>query len=129
MKHLSIFLLSSVVTFAADFLTGQAARITIGQQTFTAQDTGNPSASQLGAVGGVAYANNMLFVVDSNRVQAEPVLNRVLIFQDITRYILSPMNAIPQTGQRCAVCVGGANGAADVVLGQPDFKQTDSNLT
>jgi len=130
MKHLSIFLLSSVVTFAADFLTGQAARITIGQQTFTSQDTGNPSATQVGAVGGVAYANNTLFVVDSNHVQADPVLNRVLIFQNISQYNLDPASPIPQQGQRCAVCVGGSNGgAANLVLGQPDFTHMDVNLT
>jgi hypothetical protein len=130
MKHLSIFLLSSAVTFGADFLTGQAARITIGQQTFTSQDSGNPSATQLGAVGGIAYANNTLFVVDSNHVQADPVLNRVLIYQNISQYILDPANPIPQEGQRCAVCVGGSNGGmANLVLGQPDFTTTTVNLT
>jgi uncharacterized protein (TIGR03437 family) len=129
MKHLSIFLLSSMVTFAADFQTGQAARITIGQQTFTSQDTGNPSATQLGAVGGVAYANNTLYVVDSNHVQADPVLNRVLIFQNISQYNLDPSNPIPQQGQRCAVCIGGSNGGANIVLGQSDFTHTDINLT
>ncbi len=129
MKHLIIVLLSSAVAIAADFMTGQAARNTIGQVTFTSQDSGTPSASQLGAAGGVAYANKMLFVVDSNRVQADPILNRVLIFKDISRYILNPTSSIPQQGQRCAVCVGGSNGAADVVLGQPDFTTTDFKLT
>lgn len=130
MKHLSIFLLSSVVTLAADFLTGQGARITIGQRTFTSQDTGNPSATQLGSSSGVAYANNTLFVVDSNHVQALPVNNRVLIYQNISQYNLNPANPIPQQGQRCAVCVGGDNGgAANLVLGQPDFVTTLTNLT
>src|SRR5215472_356797 len=132
MKHLSIFLLSSMVALAADFLTGQAARITIGQQTFTSQDTDNPSASQstLGAVDGVAYANNTLFVVDSNHIQADPVLNRVMIYQNISQYILDPAMPVPQQGQRCAVCVGGSNGgAANVVLGQPDFVSNAINLT
>lgn len=130
MKHLGIIFLSSVVAFAADFQTGQAARFTIGQQTFTAQDTGNPSATQLGAVSGVAYANNTLFVVDSNHIQADPVLNRVVIYQNISQYIVSPENPIFQNGQRCAVCIGGANGGqANVVLGQPDFNHTDINLT
>ena len=133
MKHLSIFLLSSMVTFAADFITGQGARITIGQRTFTSQDTGNPSATQLGAVGGVAYANNTLFVVDSNHIQATPVLNRVMIYQNISSYVLNPTTAIPQQGQRCAVCiggdnVGGNNGAASLVLGQPDFVTTAINV-
>ena len=130
MKYLSIFLLSSVVTFAADFLTGQAARITIGQRTFTSQDTGNPSATQLGSASGVAYANNTLFVVDSNHIQALPVNNRVLIYQNISQYNLDPDNPIPQQGQRCAVCVGGDNGGeANLVLGQPDFVTTLTNLT
>src|SRR5579862_1165064 len=101
MKHLSIFLLSSVITLAADFLTGQGARITIGQRTFTSQDTGSPSATQLGSSSGIAYANNTLFVVDSNHVQALPVNNRVLIYQNISQYNLDPVNPIPQQGQRC----------------------------
>jgi len=130
MKHLSIFLLSSMVIFAQGFITGQGARITFGQRTFTSQDAGSPSATQLGAVGGVAYANNTLFVVDSNHVQAEPVNNRVMIYQNISQYVLPPTTAIPQTGQRCAVCIGGDNGgAANLVLGEPDFLTTDTNLT
>jgi IPT/TIG domain-containing protein len=131
MKHLSIFLLSSMVTFAADFITGQGARITVGQRTFTAQDIGiTPSATVLGAVGGVAYANNTLFVVDSNHVQATPVYNRVMIYQNISQYVLDPTASIPQQGQRCAVCIGGDNGgAANLVLGQPDFVTTAINLT
>jgi uncharacterized protein (TIGR03437 family) len=131
MKHLSIFLLSSVVTFAADFITGQGARITVGQRTFTSQDIGTTSsATVLGAVGGVAYANNTLFVVDSNHVQATPVYNRVMIYQNISQYVLNPTAAIPQQGQRCAVCIGGDNGgAANLVLGQPDFVTADINLT
>ena len=131
MKHLSIFLLASVVTLAADFITGQGARITVGQRTFTSQDIGTTSsATVLGAVGGVAYANNTLFVVDSNHVQATPVYNRVMIYQNISQYVLNPTAAIPQQGQRCAVCIGGDNGgAASLVLGQPDFVTTAINLT
>src|ERR1051326_2602306 len=78
MKFLSVLFLSSflasAVALAADFQTGQAARITIGQTTFTSQDSG-VSASSFGAVSGVAFANNTLFVVDSNHIQAEPVNN------------------------------------------------------
>lgn len=129
MKQLSVFLLSSVVALAADFMTGQAARITIGQVTFTTQDSGIPSAYKLGAVSGVAYANNTLIVVDSNRIQADPVQNRALIFNNISRYIYSPTSPIPQ-GLRCPVCVGTPDvGGADVVLGQPDFATIDINLT
>jgi uncharacterized protein (TIGR03437 family) len=129
MKPLSIFLLSSVAAFAADFLTGQAARITIGQSTFTSQDSGLPSAFQLGAVTGLAYVNNTLFVVDSNHIQADPILNRVLIFNNISRFIYTPTGEIPQ-GIRCPVCASTtSDGGANVVLGQPGFTTSDVNLT
>jgi hypothetical protein len=131
MKLLSIFLSSSMVIFAQGFITGQGARLTFGQRTFTSQDIGtNSSATVLGAVGGVAYANNTLFVVDSNHVQATPVYNRVMIYQNISQYVLAPTASIPQAGQRCALCIGGDNGGgANLVLGQPDFVTSDINLT
>ena len=44
----------------------------------------------LGAAGGVAWANNILFVVDSNRFSADPVNNRVLLF---------PTNTLPSLTQ------------------------------
>ena len=124
MKYIGVFFLIPAVLSAADYLTGQAARITIGQTTFTSQDSDNPSASQLGAVSGLAYANNTLFVADSNRVQATPVLNRVLIFRNASNFIPSPTADIPQ-GVRCPVCTG----SADVVLGQPNFTTSDIGLS
>jgi len=132
MKFLSVLFLSSflasAVALAADFQTGQAARITIGQTTFTSQDSG-VSASSFGAVSGVAFANNTLFVVDSNHIQAEPVNNRVLIFNNVSRFVYPPTSDIPQ-GTRCPVCAGDPNiAAANVVLGQPDFISTNINLT
>ena len=129
MKYLAFTFLASVTAFGADFLTGQAARFTIGQATFTAQDTGIPSAFQLGAVGGVAYANNSLFVVDSNHVQATPVQNRVLIYNNVSQYLYPPSSEIPQ-GVRCPVCIGTPTyGLANVVVGQQDFSTIDINLT
>ncbi|HEY6391029.1 MAG TPA: hypothetical protein VIX89_07115 [Bryobacteraceae bacterium] len=129
MKYLSLFLLSSVVALPADFVTGQAARITIGQNTFTAQDTGTPTAYRLGAISGIAVVNNTLFVVDSNRVQADPVQNRVLIFNNLSRLVPSPTSEIPQ-GVRCPVCMGTPDSSsADIVLGQPNFTTIDINLT
>ena len=110
-------------------MTGQAARITIGQSTFTSQDANAASQFQLGAVDGIAYANNQLFVVDSNHLQATPVQNRVLIYNNVSRFVLDPTSEIQQ-GLRCAVCIGTADtGGADLVLGQPDFSSTDFNLT
>src|SRR5258708_37013066 len=129
MKYLSLFLLSSVVALPADFMTGQAARITIGQNTFTAQDTGTATAYRVGAISGIAVANNSLFIVDSNRVQADPVQNRVLIFNNISRLVPSPTSQIPQ-GVRCPVCKGTPDSSsADVVLGQSSFTTTDINPT
>jgi uncharacterized protein (TIGR03437 family) len=114
---------------AVDFLTGQAARIVIGQSTFTLQGAGNPSQYQVGAVDGLAYVNNMLFVVDSNHLQIPPINNRVLIYTDISKFIYNPTDQVPQGG-RCNVCVGsvGVGGATNVV-GQPDFTTTTNPYT
>ncbi len=129
MKYLSFLVLFPALASAADFTTGQAARMVIGQTTFTAsQSTGTASASLLGAVGGIAYANDTLFVVDGNRVQATPVQNRVLIYRNISGFARRPTDDIQQGG-RCPVCAGPDTKSADVVLGQPDFVQTATSLT
>ena len=59
MKVIPIFLLCAAAAFAGDFTTGQAARLMIGQQTFTAQDS-NSSDTILGGASGLE--NN--YVVD-----------------------------------------------------------------
>lgn len=127
MKQLALFFLCSMTALAGDFLTGQAARITFGQSTFTSQDIGNPSQYQVGGVSGLAYVNNTLFVVDSNHIQATPVDNRVLIYGDTSQYVYPPTAEIPQ-GSRCPVCVSHPDvGGATLVLGQPDFVTTSQN--
>ena len=111
------------------FLTGQAARITIGQATFTSQDlVDGPNQYEVGAVSGLAYANNTLFVVDSNKIQATPNYERVLIYDNISQYVFPPTNPIPQQGLRCAVCVGPYSNGASVVVGEPDFVTATINL-
>lgn len=105
--------------------------MTIGQTTFTAQDIAAPSGSRLGGVGGVAFANNTLFVVDSNKVAATPLQNRVLIYNNVSSFILPPTSEIPQ-GLRCPVCIGPDQSGAgpSVVVGQPDFVTTTTpNIT
>src|ERR1700722_1976329 len=129
MKSLGLLFVCLSAVFAQEpainFLTGQAARETIGQPTFTAQGSGFPSAFQVGAVQGIAVANNTLFIVDSNlHGLVPPVNNRVLIYNNISRFIYGPTDPIPQGG-RCPVCVGTSSvGEASVVLGQPDFATT-----
>src|SRR6202795_2485937 len=103
---------------AADFLTGQAARAVIGQTFFSAQNTG-ASNTVIGAAGGLAFANNTLFVADDNRIGLLPDNNRVLIFP-INPYLLHvpAIDAeIPPYSGRCPVC----GGQALEVLGQPSF--------
>ncbi len=112
---------------AADFSTGQAARLVIGQPNFTEGGT-DTSQIALGAPSGIALANNTLFVADGNRLGGAPVNNRVLIYSNVSAQIpqptdyLLPSNAIAQT---CLVCVG----TASVVLGQSTFTSSDIGLT
>jgi uncharacterized protein (TIGR03437 family) len=120
MKCVFAIILTAAASFAAnlDFSTGQAARLVIGQPYF---DSESDSASNtiLGAVGGVAYANNLLFVADSNVVGAAPVNNRVVIYQNISGQLPALTAQLPYN-RVCPVCVGTAN----EVLGQPDFVTT-----
>jgi len=51
----------------------------VGQFTFTKGDQ-NPTGQVLGGAGGIAWANNRLFVADSNRIGATPNDNRVLVY-------------------------------------------------
>src|ERR1700674_2628335 len=114
MKSISLVLLAAAAASAADFSTGQAARLVIGQQTFTEAAQG-ANQNLVGGVGGVAYAGDMLFVADGNRVGASPVNQRVLIFKDLSSVLPRPTDELFYYS-RCPVCLGNA----DVVLGQPD---------
>ena len=132
-------ILLPVTGFGADFLTGQAARAVIGQPSFAAQNSGasttipgpaggprrprRPTSLQgtpitlLGSAGGLAYANNTLFVADSNWLGLLPNNNRVLIYSGIRQIVPAFDAEIPPNVGRCPVCVGVASG----VVGQPDF--------
>src|SRR2546427_636999 len=123
MKSTILVLLAAVAAHAAEFSTGQAARLVIGQRTFT---DGNQGADQnlVGGVSGLAYANDMLFVVDSNRIGAAPVNHRILIFKNLSGALPKPTDELFYD-RPCPVCLG----TADVVLGQPDFTTTNISLT
>ncbi len=98
------------------FVTGQAARLVIGQTSFTSQISG-ASDTLLGAAGGLAFGGDTLFVADSNMLGLTPTNNRVLLFQHVSSTLPSPTAQIPAYSGTCPVCVGQAN----LVLGQPDF--------
>jgi hypothetical protein len=121
MKFVSLFLLAVTAGFGAEFSTGQAARLVIGQIHFTRQEFG-ASEVLLGGVSGIAYANNTLFVADSNRVGSTPINHRVLIYNNVSSMLPKPTDELSYT-QKCPACVGAAN----VVLGQPSFKAPDYN--
>src|ERR1035441_4815053 len=93
MKGISIFLLCAAAVCAADFTTGQAARLVIGQRTFTSQDS-NSSDTILGAASGIAYAGDTLFVADSNRVGASPTNHRVLLYQNLSGMLPRPTDPL-----------------------------------
>jgi len=104
-------------------MTGQAARLIIGQKNFTYSDYG--ATNQLiGSPAGVAYANGVLWISDSNRLGSTPNNNRVLRFSDVPTY---PAPTAPPDilGTTCGVC----RGVASLVLGQPDFTTTNQSLS
>lgn len=120
LKYCALISLCACACLAGDFITAQGARLVIGQGTFTGQNSG-ASNTLIGAVGGVAYAADTLFVADSNRVGFTPINNRVLIYNNLSQNFPQPEAPIAPYSGRCPVCVGNAN----VVLGQPDFTGTD----
>ena len=106
LKYCAVFSLCAAVCtvngLAGDFMTGMAARAIIGQTTFTSQDSG-ASNTLLGGVGGIAYANNTLFVTDANRLGNAPINNRVVIFNNISHMVPSVQAEIGPNSGRCPV--------------------------
>jgi len=121
-KTCALISLCACVGLAADFVTGQGARLVIGQSTFTAQQPG-ASDTLLGGVGGLAFANGTLFVADANRTGLTPINNRVLLFP--TQSFPGPIDPIQPYIARCGTCVG----KASTVLGQTDFTGVDFHIT
>ena len=131
MKRFLFFLIAAgalaVRMPAADFSTGQAARLVIGQPNFTEGGTAT-SEIALGAPGGLALVNNQLFIADGNRLGGAPVNNRVLIYSNVDQQIPKPTDYLTSDkgiAQTCPACVG----RATVVLGQKDFTSSDIALT
>ncbi len=110
--------LAAGVAGAADqpgFDTNQAARLVIGQPSFTAE-TPSTDPQALGAVGAVAVTADKLLVLDSSRIGAAPVNNRVFIYNNLAGFLPAPTDEPPQ-GSACPACIG----QPDVVLGQTAF--------
>src|ERR1700691_1275951 len=107
LKYYALISLCACACLAGDFITGQGARLVIGQPNFTAQNSGS-SSTLLGGVGGVAYAADTLFVADSNRTGFTPENNRVLMFTNLSQTFPQPLSPIPPASGRCPVCVGQA---------------------
>ena len=122
MKCIWLFFMGAAAVCAADFTTGQAARLVIGQETFTAQGT-NSSDTVVGGVSGLAYAADTLFVADANRVGAAPLNHRVLLFKNLSTTLPAPTDRLT-ANRKCPICVG----QASLVLGQPDFATTTENV-
>src|SRR5262245_42447900 len=122
MKFSWVILLCAAAGSAADFITGQAARLVIGQPTFTSQDA-NSSDTVIGAASGLAYAADTLFVADANRVGSAPNNHRVLMFQNLSGMLPTPTAQLTYD-RKCPVCLG----QATIVLGQPDFTTTTENV-
>jgi hypothetical protein len=107
MRHLAVLLLAASGGFAADFATGQAARLVIGQPTFPEQSTDWSKTSILGGSGAVAFGNGVLVVGDVNRLAAGPINPRVLIYRGINQQLPDPTAEIPKVdGVRCPACLG-----------------------
>ena len=123
MKSIILVYLVAAVAVAAEFVTGQAARLVLGQRTFTEQEEG-ARQDLLGGVSGLAYAADTLFVVDSNRVGAGPQNDRLLIYKNLSANLPKPTDELP-FDRICPAC----RGVADVVLGQVDFSKNDIALT
>lgn len=121
MKSVFAILLACQTGFCAtSFLTGQAARLVVGQQNFTYQlYQSPPTQNVLAAPAGVAYGGDRLFVVDSNVMFSALSNNRVLEYTPVSAFP-TPTSIPSQSSSlygTCPVCVG----VPSLVLGQPDF--------
>src|SRR6185437_8129266 len=114
LKYCAVLSLCAGLGLAGDYVTGQGARLVLGQQTFTSQIFGT-SNTVIGSAGGLAFANNFLFVADANRLGLQPINHRVLMFP--SGQLPGPTDAISPNSGRCPVC----GGQAVNVLGQSDF--------
>ncbi len=120
-RALFFLLLCAFTGRAQNFISGQAARASIGQFEFT-YGAATPGQQIVGGVSGLAYANGLLFVADSNRISATPQDNRVLMF-NVSQIPGSHADLTTATpfDTFCNLC----GYPATNVLGQPDYVTTN----
>ena len=120
----AILLACSPIYCQPTYLTGQSARLVVGQQNFTYQLYQSPPTQNiLGAPGGVAFGANTLFVADGNVLFAALNNNRVLGYTGVSGFP-TPTSIPPQYSSmygECPVCVGSPAWA----LGQATFLTSD----
>ncbi len=90
------------------YVTGQAAVAVIGQRNFSSSTPGT-AAAEAGSVTGLAVAGDRLIVCDGSLPFTAPTNNRILVFDNLSQLTLGS--------------------SASVVIGQPDFGQTDPGLS
>ncbi len=113
---LALCALAAPLAAQKQWVTNQAARLVVGQESFT---RANPVSSRtaIGSAAGVAAGGDRLFIAEGNRLGAMPVNNRVLIYNRLSGFLPGLDDELAQTSN-CPACVG----LPDIVLGQPDFE-------
>lgn len=134
-KAVALLLFSTLTLRAQSFVNGQAARAAIGQNTFTSG--GSPASQQIvGGVSGLAYANGMLFVADSNVVGATASSNSTTTVGQNNRVLQFNTTQIPSShadlttnftpsDSECYLC----GYSAQNVLGQPNYTSVTAGVT
>ena len=100
--------LAQETTDSSRYITGQAAVAVIGQRNFSSSTPGT-AAAEAGSVTGLAVADDRLIVCDGSLPFTAPTNNRILVFDNLSQLTLGA--------------------SASVVIGQPDFGQTDPGLS
>ena len=122
---LCLFVLSALALRGQNFINGQAARAVIGEYTFTYGGAipgtypTRPGQQILGGASGLAWANGILYVADSNRLAAIPQDHRVVMFN--TGLIPAPTADLSTTKSYSSYSCNLCGFPAMNQLGQPSF--------
>ena len=115
MKCTFVLFLMAVAAFAADFTTGQAARLVIGQETFTAADP-NSSNTVLGGASGSPMPERHLIRGGCQPHRRRSLESPCSPCSKVSATLPRPTDELQYT-RKCPVCLG----TATVVLGATGF--------